>query len=301
MNQNNGEPLRLADLFERSYRPRRLLGRSRSNVDQYYIQFRHFSRFLGHEPTTADLTDDTIAAAMQWLLDGCDRRWKPRAPETVNKWRAHIVALWTFAAKLGHVNRWPTIGEVPVPESVPLAWATDELAAILRACEATKGWIGPVLACDWWVALHRWLLCGGERTSASLSLKWEWVNMTRGIACIPGAVRKTRTALTYALSPECVAAFEKIRRPTRELVFPWPLSRDMFYRRYKRLLRDAGLPEHRAGPQKMRRSFASHLEAAGGSATAALHHSNRSVTQRHYLDSRIIGAKEYWRQMPKIG
>jgi integrase len=301
MGTSSDGPLLLADLFERMYRPRKLLGRSRSNVEQYHIQFRHFERFLGHAPTVADLTDDTLAAAMQWLFDGVDRRYKPRAAETVNKWRAHIVALWNFAAKIGKVERWPTIGDIPVPESVPLAWTAEELTAIIQACQAVPGWLGPIKASDWWVALHRWLLCGGERTSASLSLRWDWINMTRGIACVPGSVRKTRTALTYSLSPECVEALEKIRRPTRELVFPWPLCLCTFYHHYKKILRSAGLPEHKAGPQKMRRSFASHLEAAGGSATAALHHSSRGVTKKHYLDSRIIGAKEYWRQIPRVG
>jgi hypothetical protein len=48
----------------------------------------------------------------------------------------------------------------------------------------------------------------------------------------------------------------------------------------------------------MRRSFASHLHAAGGDATKALHHSTRSVTINHYIDPRIAGTEAYWRQMP---
>ena len=38
----------------------------------------------------------------------------------------------------------------------------------------------------------------------------------------------------------------------------------------------------------MRRSFASHLEAAGGNATDALQHSSRRVTKESYLDERIV-------------
>ena len=38
----------------------------------------------------------------------------------------------------------------------------------------------------------------------------------------------------------------------------------------------------------MRRSFATHLEAAGGNATQALHHSARSLTERSYLDPVLI-------------
>ena len=38
----------------------------------------------------------------------------------------------------------------------------------------------------------------------------------------------------------------------------------------------------------MRRTFASHLEAAGGNATDALQHSSRAVTEKSYLDLRVV-------------
>lgn len=301
MASDNGTTTLLIDIFQKQYRPRKLLGRSKSNTDQYLIQLRHFERFLKHEPTLDDLTDDTLAAAMQWMLDGYSCKFKQRSPETVNKFRAHIVSLWNFAAKLGYVARFPTVGDIPVSETTPTAWTEEELAQLFNACRATPGWIGPIKASDYWLALHHWLLCGGERTSASLELRWQWINMTRGIACVPGKVRKTKAAMTYSLSPQCVAALEAIRRPTRELVFQWPGSRGSFYYQIKLLIKRSGLPHHRMGLQTMRRSFASHLEAkCPGAATAALHHSSRSVTQKHYLDQRIIGATAYWESMPAI-
>jgi hypothetical protein len=55
------------------------------------------------------------------------------------------------------------------------------------------------------------------------------------------------------------------------------------------LVLDAGLEyvPRKSGPQKMRRTFASHLEAAGGSETKALKHTDRRVTEESYLDPRI--------------
>ena len=38
--------------------------------------------------------------------------------------------------------------------------------------------------------------------------------------------------------------------------------------------------------QKVRRSFATHLEVAGGNATEALLHSLRSITENRYFDGR---------------
>lgn len=152
----NFDCLSLRTLFDRYYRPRKLLGRSEKNAYQYFMQLRHLARFLGREPTTDDLDDDTLAA------------------------------------------------------------------------------------------------------------------------------------------------LERIREPARDLIFPWRLHRSTFYHHYRRLIERAGLSYTRSGPQKMRRSFASHLEAAGGNATAALQHCNRSVTLKSYIDPRIVRPEAAWRKLPKI-
>lgn len=78
-------PLRV--FFESFYIPTRLVGRSKSNISQYEIQFRHFQRFLCHEPLLSDLTDETVSRFMGWFLDS------GRAPATVNKARRHSMPL----------------------------------------------------------------------------------------------------------------------------------------------------------------------------------------------------------------
>ena len=72
----------------------------------------------------------------------------------------------------------------------------------------------------------------------------------------------------------------------------WDRDDVSFYNHYKRLLKLAGLPyeKQRSGLQKVRRTFASFIEAAGGNATAALAHTARSVTEKSYLDPRLIAA-----------
>ncbi len=259
---SGSNPIRLQELFDHFYRPRKLLGRSRATAYQYGIQIRHFARFLGREPLTSDLDDDVLAAFLQWFLDGEDRRGRPRSPETANKARSHLLALWRFAHATGRIAKAPTIEELPVPEKLPVAWTEQEMAILLAACAAQVGWIAQIRASDYWLALHYWWLCGGERTSATFSIRWEWVDLKNAVIAVPGSVRKAAKAITYAISPQCVESLRKIKDPARDLVWPWPWCRDTFYHRYQRLVASAGLPTKGAGPQKMRRSFASHLAAA---------------------------------------
>jgi len=83
------------------------------------------------------------------------------------------------------------------------------------------------------------------------------------------------------------------RRPLvgrgRTDAFEFPGCRATFYGHYTRLLKAAALPSGRKfKPQKIRRTFASFLELAGGDATEALGHSSRKVTKQSYLDQSIV-------------
>lgn len=294
----NFDCLSLRTLFDRYYRPRKLLGRSEKNAYQYFMQLRHLARFLGREPTTDDLDDDTLAAFLQWFIDGRDRQLRPRSPETANKARSHLTALWRFAAQVGLVDRWPTIPKIPVPESAPMAWTVEQITLIFNACADARGWLCGIPAADYWIAFHRLLWDTGERSGAMLALRWDW--LSRDTLAVPGIVRKANKVAVYVLSPPTLAALERIREPARDLIFPWRLHRSTFYHHYRRLIERAGLSYTRSGPQKMRRSFASHLEAAGGNATAALQHCNRSVTLKSYIDPRIVSPEAAWRKLPKI-
>ena len=65
-------------------------------------------------------------------------------------------------------------------------------------------------------------------------------------------------------------------------MFCWKSDQVTFYNHYKKLLELAGLPyvPHKSGLQKVRRTFASHNEAAGGNSTQALSHTSRRVTEK---------------------
>lgn len=68
-----------------------------------------------------------------------------------------------------------------------------------------------------------------------------------------------------------------------------------------KLFRLAGLPSGRdCKPQRLRRSHATHLKAAGGDPTLALGHSSEEVTRRYYLDPVILGDESPAALLPPI-
>ena len=111
-------------------------------------------------------------------------------------------------------------------------------------------------------------LCGGPANASGrlLSVRWENVDLRAGFLTIPGEQRKGgRQGRVYRLTPDCREWLARIREPQRETVWPWPWSYHSLWPRYKQILKNAGLP---FGRERMfhciRKSHASHLEAAGG-------------------------------------
>ncbi|HVX16242.1 MAG TPA: tyrosine-type recombinase/integrase [Pirellulales bacterium] len=287
-------PGELWHLYKTSYRPKELRGGSIKTDVQYRIQLNHFARYLGREAVLTDLNENVVCAFLDELA-------KTRAPRTVNKAYWCLIALWTHAAKRRLVDGFPMIQPMDEPTRIPEAWQLPELGRLFDACRQQAGTIDGVRLADWWYGVHVVCLYTGERIAAVQSIRMANVNWERAEICIPAEARKAKTRdMVYKLPLHAFDALAAIREPGRELLFP-PMNLGTFYHRYKRLLRDAGLPaDRRCKPQKLRRTFASYLEAAGGNATAALEHASRSVTVRNYLDPRICGGQNPADLLPPI-
>lgn len=269
---------------------------SNSTLKHYRVTFAQFSQFLGHSTKLRDLTDENLAAFMQHL------RQQGRAIPTVNQKRNYICAFWRWLAKKNLVKQWPTIKPYPEPEQIPAAWFLSELQRIFRACKSQRGTIEGVNAAGWWYSIHLFWYFHGERLSATLAAKWS--DYDGSTLLIPAEVRKGGTkAILYDLVPQVSAAIDRIRRPTRELIWPIKPGSCFWYQYRTRILRTAGLPyvPWKSGPQKMRRSYASHLEAAGGNATLGLRHSRSSLTRKSYIDPRIAKEKNQSELLPRVG
>ena len=273
----------LDDAFCRLYRPQRLLGRSRDTVHQHEVALRHFRRFLQRAPLLGDLTDDTLAAFADWFSTEI-----PRSPVTVNKTLARIRAQWRFLARKRLVNSEPTGLRLIEPEQIPEAWSEEQLAALFDACRSQPGMIAGIPAGAWWHSLHLVLYDTGERIGAVRQLRWLDLDLGRQLVTVRAAVRKGRAKpMIYALHADTVAALREIHGP-HELVWPWPYAHHYLWVRYRDVLQAAGLPaDRRSKFHRMRRSTASHLEAAGVDSTRALGHTSRAITVSSYLDPRI--------------
>lgn len=269
--------------FSDLFCPMVLRSRSLNTHRLYKTTINHFRKFKGDEPTLADLNDLTVNRYLKWFRD------LPRSPASVNKERANVLAIWRFACRKGYVTIWPDVPMEREPERIPQAWSKSQLETLLRCCKHETGEIAGINAADWWTALH--LVCWdtGERIGAVVGLLWDNVDLEKMSLLVRAETRKGgKRDRLYVISSDTKVALKKIYRPNAELVFPWPYVRNYIWNRYEKILAKAGLPTDRKSKfHRMRRSVASHAEAAGGNATELLDHSRRSVTVA-YLDPRIV-------------
>lgn len=239
-------------------------------------------RYLGREALIGDLTEETLSSYLGHLSE------VGKSAGTAAKARNHLRALAGLAFRKRLLEEIPEVPAVPQPRRIPRAWMRDELATIWKACQEQQGTIAGIDAAAWWLALHEVLWwSGGERIGAVLQLRWSDVDLDSGWLIVPAEVRKFQTEDKSAeLPPSCIEALRAIEQPKRELIFPFP--RCLLYKRYRQLLKRAGLPHGRKDKfHRIRRSAASWFEAGGGDATKLLGHSARRVTTTSYLDPRI--------------
>lgn len=290
----------LQSFFTETFAPLFLRGRSERTCQLYATSLRTFEKFLGRESTLADLTDETVARFLYWF------RRLPRSPYSVNKERSNLLAIWRFACRKKFVEVWPDVKADIEPKRVPQAWTADELERLFAAIDKEAGWIAGVPAAAWWEALHRVAWDSGERIAAIMALQWSNLDLRGGWLRVPAEVRKgKREDRVFRLAADTLVALKAIRHPPRDAVFPWPFNPSYLWPRYAKILKRAGLPADRKSKfHRMRRSVASHYEAAGHSATELLGHSARRVTMA-YLDPRIVAERHasdvLFRPHPRVG
>lgn len=277
-------PHNLSEYFEQVFRPKKLLGKSPQTSILYRQAMARFADYVGRAPNLDDLNDDALCGFLSHRLE------QGRAEHTVDKERDKLVALANYAARKRHIEQFPDVPGINPANIVPQCWGRAQLNKLLETCESEGGLIGACPASIWWTAMHFVFLHTGERTGATLCIRWEWINGDWLV--IPAQARKGRKkAMPYYLPPLVLQKVEALRPFTESTgeVFALPWARKhksgTFYRRYTNLLKRAGLPSgRRFKPQKLRVTFASYLESGGGDATEALAHTTRKTTKDSYLD-----------------
>lgn len=293
-------PRDLYDYFDRIYWTKKL-GRSPRTKRLYVGAFDRLREFLARDssrascrPTIDDLNEETLAGFLSWRLE------EKRAPHTVDKERDKFVAILNFAAKRGHIP-FAEVPTVDPPQCAPVCWQRDHVVMLLDACRSTPGLIGKIPAAAWWETFHYFDLLVGERTEATLSVRWEdyrgdWITA-------PAEMRKGRKLpMVYRLPPVLREKLDRFRAITVAAVgkaegpifaVPWKgmHKSGSFYIHYTKLLRRAGLPTGpKWKPQCLRRTFGSFLKAAGGDPVKAFGHSSPRIFRESYDDVTVSEA-----------
>jgi integrase len=273
--------MHLEAAFETLYRPRNLRSASICTIRLWHIALRLFSRFLGRPARLGDLTDETLSAFASWRLQTV-------LPPTVNRDLASLLALWRWLHTKGLVDRWPDVQLEQEPRRVPVAWTQEEFSRLMAASRKTRGFVGQNLASSWWPAALLVLFDSGERVGALLRLRWVDVDLTGRWVVFRAEHRKGRDQdNAVRIAPDTAESVAKLCRTSAE-VFHWPHTHGYLWKRLGRILETAGLPNDRRRKfHCVRRTTASHFEAAGGNATDLLKHASRRNTLA-YLDPRIL-------------
>ena len=284
--------MRLDAFITDVYRPLRLRGKSPRSVALHNVAVRNFSKWIGHHATLADLDDLTLARYL-------DARAEQVAPHTVERERSALCAQWRLACDRGILTVRPTIQPTPLPQKIPTAWTVAQLDQLFEAARHAPGMVGPVPAAVWFPALLTLAWESGERIGALLAA--QWVDLSNGrLASHADARKGKREPKMHHLSTGCVAQLLAARAPGRPEVLWWPMTLPSIYDRLHKILKAAGLEGKRVAFHQMRRSAATHLTAAGGSAQAFLGHLEPRTTLK-YIDPRILPqAAPAWSILPRL-
>jgi integrase len=281
LDRGGGSQFLLANLYLDHYEPRALRTRRPNTKRLYKTTLIMFDKFLGRSATIDDLTDEKVGRFAAWRVDnGLSKR-------SVNKDLFNLLALWRWAHRKGLVDEWPDVELEKPPRRTPVAWSEAEIRKLYATMGELPGRVGSIRACDWWQALLLVAWNTGERINAIMHLEWADVDTKRKWLRFAAEFRKGgRDDNSMRLSAETIAALRKLPKES-ELVFPWPYSPTYLWHEFGRILQASGLPsDSRCKFHRIRRTVASHAEAAGANATAMLRHTKREITEA-YLDPRI--------------
>ena len=272
----------LDSFYTECYEPLALRSRRPNTKRLYRTTLRFFNEHLGRKATVADLNDATVSGfAARRLADGLAKR-------SVNKDLFNLLALWRWLHKKRYVKAWPDVEMERPPVRVPIALTRNELSRLADAIKLEQADVGDVAGPKFWLALMLVIWNTGERIGAVMQLTWDRVDLASGWVRFSAEDRKGATAdNALPIAGYTVASLRAIKRSDGP-VFRWPYSPTYIYRRLAKIMLRAGLPDNRNYKfHVVRKSVASHYEAAGGNATELLGHTSRKVTLA-YLDPRIV-------------
>lgn len=301
------------------YAPMQLIAGSPLSVTEIECSVSRFSKWLNHEATLADLTDENISVFMSYNIQ------LGRSISTANKHRRCLLSLWRFAHRRRDaegrrlVADLPEVQRIREPKRLVRTWTQEQFGRLLRAAMDLPGTIGelshtlvakrlrttidqlkpgdyggwPTTKCDipaaaWWTALLLTIYYSGLRRGAALKISTEHLQFEGEEAWlfVPYANQKHRSDSNFKLPADCVVALKTVIGNRSGTVFVWPFTCVTLTRHFRELLRHAGLPfDRKCLFHNIRRLSATEVAARLGRAAACDHmgHSAMNVTES-YLD-----------------
>ncbi len=255
-------------------------GASPRTLKSYKAALRSFEAYVGGDRLVASLS---VADYMSWLasLSRAEREGR------LSRSTAHY-----YSIMVRRFLRWSGLeGDLP---SIPrgrrsfkgsLSWG--EVEALLRASrDLMDALIVAVLAET------------GIRASELLNLRFEDVDLERGVARIRGKYGKERLVVLGPISRALLAEYAAARRPASGGERVVGISYQALYKRLKALARRAGIDPGRVRPHVLRHTFATEALRRGMSLPALqrlLGHSDLKVTQVYLHMTMEDVRKEYER------
>jgi len=265
-----------------------LAGRSlrSSSAEQLALACRSLDLFLGRPALLSDLTAATLAAFLHAYL-------AHHAASTTNSKRRAILTLARWASKRGLAcqNCPADVPTAREPRRIPLAWTVDEIERLVAAARGWPGCVGTIPARLFWPSLFLATYDTGCRIGALRSARSVDLSMANRSLVIQPEATKTNVGCCYWLHDQTIAAIAGHYDLARELVWPWPHCRRLFWTATRRIVEKAGLVADRRGMSlyhKIRRTCISYCATVDlALAQQQAGHSDARLTARCYIDPRI--------------
>ncbi len=260
------------------------LGIAATSINQVAIAVRLFDRWAGRQVTTEELDDPLL---LKFLGDYFRQG---HSPATVNAKRRMLLAVWRDAHRRGHCPRQPThIPRLKEHLRLPEAWRVDEVARILAAARAVQGTVVDVPACRWWPSILLACFDSGGRIGAVRQVRPTDIRLDDHGMLLRAATQKDKRDRWCSLHDQTIAACVLVYVASRDLMWPWPFSREWLDRSFKKILHRADVRYGRGKGglwHKLRRTSGTLVEAAGGDGSRHLGNT-RQVFEKHYHDPTI--------------
>lgn len=241
-----------------------------------------FDRFLGREARIADLSDDRLNAWSSYeLAAGLD-------PETVRGRRTALVGIWKEANDCGLTTAFPRkLRKIKVPEKIPVCWDLQselaKLLAVARLLEGTMHRDPRIDRRDFWQGWIHVDYGVGLRLADLLALRFSNIAPDGAVVFVQ---MKTGHIVRGQISREGMYFVERLRKPSRKLVFGGLMNHWNAQRYFRKLVRLAGL---NGSTKWLRRTGATWCEVENpGSAQHYLGHKTAGLAWRCYIDRRFV-------------